>query len=98
MAQERLLSGGLVLRSIRINIESKFSGNHHLLAHRAECFAHKVFVGKWSINFGGIEKCHALFKADESAKSFLFVFCRDPIQSSSPYSRVHRRYLKPPVS
>ncbi len=39
----------------------KLSSNNDFVAHRAQGFADKSFIGVWSIDFGGVKKCDAAF-------------------------------------
>src|ERR1700730_527644 len=49
------------LLTFRTNFETEFGGYHYLLAERSKRFAHKFFVCKRAVHFGGIEKRYAEF-------------------------------------
>src|SRR5271156_2530757 len=40
-------------------VETKLGGDHHLAAKRSEGFAHKLFVRKRAVHFGGVKECDA---------------------------------------
>ena len=90
--------GLLVLRSIRVNVEPKFSGNHHVFAQRGKCFADEFFIGEPSVNFCGVEKRDSAFDGRANQRNhFLFVFRWTKPKAHPHTTESNRRYLKPAV-
>src|SRR5271165_3204416 len=42
-------------------IESKFCGDHHLLAERSKRLAYEFFIGERAVNLGRVKECDASF-------------------------------------
>jgi len=54
-------------------IESKFCGNHHLLAERGKGFAYEFFIGEWAVNFGRVEESDATLDSRADQRDTLFL-------------------------
>src|SRR4051794_13609727 len=63
--------------TLRIEFESKFCGDHHLVSKGGEAFTHQFLVRERSINLGGVEKCHApLHRCAKQRDHLLLIFWR----------------------
>jgi len=58
----------------RIDFPAKFCGDYNAVANRGQGFAHEFFVGKGSIDFGGIEECDAAIDGGPDQRDHFIFF------------------------
>src|SRR4029077_20883324 len=85
--------------TLRIQFETKLRGDHHLLAKRSQAFAHEFLVRERAINFGGVEKCDAVFHSCAKQRDHLRLIFRRAVPKAHPHApESDRRNFQPALS
>ena len=78
---------GIPLASVlRIRRPAELGCDHHLIAEWSEGFAHEFFVGEWTVDFGGIEKCDAAFDRRPNQRDPLLLVDRWTVAKAQPHA------------
>ena len=75
-----------VLRSVRIDVESKFSRDHDLIAKRRESFADEFLVYKRPVNLRRVKKRDAVLDRRTDQRDAVLSFDRRPVAKTQPHT------------
>ncbi|HEY6045585.1 MAG TPA: hypothetical protein VIU65_03225 [Pyrinomonadaceae bacterium] len=83
----------------RTRCETKFGGNHYLVADGSECFTHQFFIDERAIDLSCVKECDAAINCRPHQRDhFLFVCGRAVTKAHSHAAEPDDRYLETAVS
>src|SRR5579872_167860 len=71
---------------LRVNIESKLSGDDHLFSERRKRLTHELFVNERPVDLGRVEKRYAAFYGRPNEGDHLLLVRRRPVTEAHPHA------------